>query len=186
MANIQRNGTFSVVPRIAGGEVAPEGLIAIGQVAKDYGLYTKITGLVFKYFWFPSPSPETCRHSVRVEAAPERLSVNTELTTSILYQWPAYRSLWRSEAGSSRHLGSPHCRGLREWTSVRQEFEDCQVLRRFHLVPLRCWRFGRTRDRPREPLPRSSQSSQVQGRSLGLCSRVRRGPIQGLWSHRHG
>lgn len=44
MANIQRNGTFSVVPRIAGGEVAPEGLIAIGQVAKEYGLYTKITG----------------------------------------------------------------------------------------------------------------------------------------------
>lgn len=44
MANIQRNGTFSVVPRIPGGEVAPEGLIVIGQVAKEYGLYTKITG----------------------------------------------------------------------------------------------------------------------------------------------
>lgn len=44
LANIQRNGTFSVVPRIAGGEVAPEGLILIGQVAKEYGLYTKITG----------------------------------------------------------------------------------------------------------------------------------------------
>ncbi|GAA5924803.1 hypothetical protein JCM10213_000447 [Rhodosporidiobolus nylandii] len=44
LANIQRNGTFSVVPRIAGGEVTPEGLIAIGQVAKKYGLYTKITG----------------------------------------------------------------------------------------------------------------------------------------------
>ncbi|GAA5872094.1 hypothetical protein JCM8547_003101 [Rhodosporidiobolus lusitaniae] len=44
LANIQRNGTFSVVPRIAGGEVTPEGLIVIGQVAKKYGLYTKITG----------------------------------------------------------------------------------------------------------------------------------------------
>ncbi|GAA5967842.1 hypothetical protein JCM11641_005783 [Rhodosporidiobolus odoratus] len=44
LANIQRNGTFSVVPRIAGGEVTPEGLIAIGQVGKKYGLYTKITG----------------------------------------------------------------------------------------------------------------------------------------------
>lgn len=44
LANIQRNGTFSVVPRIPGGEVAPEGLIVIGQVAKEYGLYTKITG----------------------------------------------------------------------------------------------------------------------------------------------
>ncbi|KAF6764112.1 nitrite reductase [Ephemerocybe angulata] len=44
LANIQRNGTFSVVPRIAAGEVSPDGLIAIGQVAKKYGLYTKITG----------------------------------------------------------------------------------------------------------------------------------------------
>ncbi|GAA5999895.1 hypothetical protein JCM10207_005960 [Rhodosporidiobolus poonsookiae] len=44
LANVQRNGTFSVVPRIAGGEVTPEGLIAIGKVAKKYGLYTKITG----------------------------------------------------------------------------------------------------------------------------------------------
>ncbi|KAJ6571761.1 NADPH nitrite reductase [Mycena capillaripes] len=44
LGNIQRNGTFSVIPRIAAGEVTPEGLIAIGQVAKRYGLYTKITG----------------------------------------------------------------------------------------------------------------------------------------------
>lgn len=44
LANIQRNGTFSVIPRISAGEVTPEGLIAIGQVAKKYGLYTKITG----------------------------------------------------------------------------------------------------------------------------------------------
>ncbi|SGY20621.1 BQ5605_C016g08108 [Microbotryum silenes-dioicae] len=44
LANIQRNGTFSVVPRMAGGEVTPEKLIALGQVAKEYGLYTKITG----------------------------------------------------------------------------------------------------------------------------------------------
>ncbi|KAF8189889.1 nitrite reductase [Mycena galopus ATCC 62051] len=44
LGNIQRNGTFSVIPRIAAGEVTPEGLIAIGQVAKKYGLYTKITG----------------------------------------------------------------------------------------------------------------------------------------------
>ncbi|KAJ3054884.1 hypothetical protein HK097_000460 [Rhizophlyctis rosea] len=44
LANIQRDGTFSVVPRIAGGEISPDGLIIIGQIAKDYGLYTKITG----------------------------------------------------------------------------------------------------------------------------------------------
>jgi len=44
MANIQKDGSYSVVPRMAGGEVTPDGLIAIGEVARDYGLYTKITG----------------------------------------------------------------------------------------------------------------------------------------------
>ncbi|WP_193611082.1 nitrite reductase large subunit NirB [Nocardioides lijunqiniae] len=44
LANIQRNGTYSVMPRIAGGEVTPEGLIVLGEVARDFGLYTKITG----------------------------------------------------------------------------------------------------------------------------------------------
>ncbi|HEY4395048.1 MAG TPA: nitrite reductase large subunit NirB [Polyangia bacterium] len=44
MANIQRDGTYSVVPRVAGGEITPAGLVAIGQIAGKYGLYTKITG----------------------------------------------------------------------------------------------------------------------------------------------
>ena len=44
LANIQKGGTYSVVPRIPGGEITPEKLIAIGQVAQKYGLYTKITG----------------------------------------------------------------------------------------------------------------------------------------------
>jgi nitrite reductase (NADH) large subunit len=44
MANLQKDGTYSVVPRIPGGEVTPEKLIVIGEVAKDFGLYTKITG----------------------------------------------------------------------------------------------------------------------------------------------
>lgn len=44
LANLQKNGTYSVVPRVAGGEITPEQLIAIGQVAKKYDLYTKITG----------------------------------------------------------------------------------------------------------------------------------------------
>jgi nitrite reductase (NADH) large subunit len=44
LANIQRGGTYSVVPRIAGGEISPEKLIVLGQVAQKYGLYTKITG----------------------------------------------------------------------------------------------------------------------------------------------
>ena len=44
LANIQRNGTYSVVPRIPGGEITPEKLIVIGEVARDFNLYTKITG----------------------------------------------------------------------------------------------------------------------------------------------
>ncbi|TAG32263.1 MAG: nitrite reductase large subunit [Sphingobacteriia bacterium] len=44
LANIQKGGTYSVVPRIPGGEITPEKLIAIGEVAKKYQLYTKITG----------------------------------------------------------------------------------------------------------------------------------------------
>ncbi|HEV2270124.1 MAG TPA: nitrite reductase large subunit NirB [Steroidobacteraceae bacterium] len=44
LANMQKDGTYSVVPRIPGGEVTPEKLIAIGEVARKFGLYTKITG----------------------------------------------------------------------------------------------------------------------------------------------
>ncbi len=44
LANMQRGGLYSVVPRIPGGEITPEKLIVIGQVAQKYGLYTKITG----------------------------------------------------------------------------------------------------------------------------------------------
>ncbi len=44
LANIQRDGTYSVVPRVPGGEITPDQLIALGQVAKKYRLYTKITG----------------------------------------------------------------------------------------------------------------------------------------------
>jgi nitrite reductase (NADH) large subunit len=44
MANMQKNGTYSIVPRIAGGEITPDKLITLGAVAKKYDLYTKITG----------------------------------------------------------------------------------------------------------------------------------------------
>ncbi|HEY5968771.1 MAG TPA: nitrite reductase large subunit NirB [Chitinophagaceae bacterium] len=44
LANIQKGGTYSIVPRIPGGEITPDKLIVIGQVAKKYNLYTKITG----------------------------------------------------------------------------------------------------------------------------------------------
>ena len=44
LANLQKNGSYSVVPRIPGGEITPEKLLVIAQVARRYGLYTKITG----------------------------------------------------------------------------------------------------------------------------------------------
>ena len=44
LANIQRDGSYSVVPRVPGGEIAPEQLIALGRTARKFGLYSKITG----------------------------------------------------------------------------------------------------------------------------------------------
>ena len=44
LANIQKGGSYSVVPRVPGGEITPDKLIAIGSIAKKYDLYTKITG----------------------------------------------------------------------------------------------------------------------------------------------
>ncbi|KAK1976982.1 nitrite reductase [Colletotrichum cereale] len=44
LGNIQRNGTYSVVPRVSAGEITPAKLVAIGSVAAKYNLYTKITG----------------------------------------------------------------------------------------------------------------------------------------------
>lgn len=44
LGNLQKDGTYSVVPRVAGGEITPEKLIVLGEVAKEFDLYTKITG----------------------------------------------------------------------------------------------------------------------------------------------
>jgi nitrite reductase (NADH) large subunit len=44
LANLQRDGTYSVVPRVPGGEITPEKLIVLGEVARDFDLYTKVTG----------------------------------------------------------------------------------------------------------------------------------------------
>ncbi len=44
LANTQKDGTYSVIPRIPGGEITPDKLIVLGEVAKEFGLYTKITG----------------------------------------------------------------------------------------------------------------------------------------------
>ena len=44
LANLQKDGTYSIVPRVPGGEITPDKLVVLGQVAKRHGLYTKITG----------------------------------------------------------------------------------------------------------------------------------------------
>ncbi len=44
LGNLQKDGSYSVVPRIAGGEITPDKLIALGEIAKRHDLYTKITG----------------------------------------------------------------------------------------------------------------------------------------------
>ncbi len=44
LANIQKDGTYSIVPRVPGGEITPAKLIVLGEVAQKYGLYTKFTG----------------------------------------------------------------------------------------------------------------------------------------------
>lgn len=44
LANIQKGGSYSIVPRVPGGEITPEKLIVLGEVAKKYDLYAKITG----------------------------------------------------------------------------------------------------------------------------------------------
>jgi len=44
LANLQKNGTYSIVPRVPGGEITPQKLIVLGEVAAKFGLYTKITG----------------------------------------------------------------------------------------------------------------------------------------------
>ena len=44
LANIQKDGTYSIVPRVAAGEITPQQLIRIGEIAQKYRLYTKITG----------------------------------------------------------------------------------------------------------------------------------------------
>lgn len=44
LANMQRGGLYSVIPRVPGGEITPDKLVVLGETAKRFGLYTKITG----------------------------------------------------------------------------------------------------------------------------------------------
>ncbi|MBW2421030.1 MAG: nitrite reductase small subunit NirD [Deltaproteobacteria bacterium] len=44
LANIQRGGSYSVVPRVPGGEITPQKLAVLARVAENYDLYCKFTG----------------------------------------------------------------------------------------------------------------------------------------------
>ncbi|HET9772030.1 MAG TPA: nitrite reductase large subunit NirB [Acidimicrobiia bacterium] len=44
LANMQKDGSYSIVPRVPGGEITPEKLIVLGEVAREFNLYSKITG----------------------------------------------------------------------------------------------------------------------------------------------
>jgi nitrite reductase (NADH) large subunit len=44
LANIQKDGSYSIVPRVPGGEITPRQLMTIGRIGEKYRLYTKITG----------------------------------------------------------------------------------------------------------------------------------------------
>jgi len=109
MANIQRNGTFSVVPRIAAGEITPEGLIAMGQVARKYNLYTKVRCVAI--------------YGICVR-------VNLGLVD---YGWSTDRYVWRDEGRFAGHMGGVEQRWVRERSGVWEESEDRQILRWHHL-----------------------------------------------------
>ena len=44
VTSLQKDGYYSIIPRIPGGEITSDQLIALGEVGKEFNLYTKITG----------------------------------------------------------------------------------------------------------------------------------------------
>ena len=119
MANIQRNGTFSVVPRMPAGEVSPAGLIAIGEVARDYGLYSKVTG---------GTSPRLSNSSISFLLFPNDRTTN--------------RSLWSAKSRPSRHLGTTQQRRFRVWIRLRKVAANRQELCRYFVVSIRSRRYA--------------------------------------------
>ncbi len=69
LANLQKNGSYSVVPRMPGGEVTAEQLIVIGEIARDFDLYTKITG--GQRIDMFAPASNSCRRSGGASSTPE-------------------------------------------------------------------------------------------------------------------
>lgn len=108
LANIQKNGTYSVVPRIPGGELTPDQLIVIGQVAKEYHLYTKITG-----------GQRVDLFGARVEELP---AIWEKLIAAGLESGHAYGKALRTVKSC---VGSTWCRfGVQDSTSLAIEIEN--------------------------------------------------------------
>lgn len=108
MANIQRNGTYSVVPRVPGGEITPEQLIAIGEVARDFKLYTKITG-----------GQRLDLFGARLEDLPK---IWARLTAAGLESGHAYAKAVRTVKSC---VGSTWCRfGVQDSTTLAIEIEN--------------------------------------------------------------
>lgn len=107
LANIQKNGTYSVVPRVPAGEITPEQLIVLGQVAKKYGLYTKITG-----------GQRIDLFGARVEQLPD---IWTELVAAGFESGHAYGKAMRTVKSC---VGSTWCRfGVQDSTALAVRVE---------------------------------------------------------------
>ena len=202
LANIQRNGTFSVVPRMAGGEVTPDGLIAVGQIAKKYGLYTKITGGqrvdmfgaqkadlpdIWEELIVRLPSPLLTLSLSPPPLLTLSLSPSPLLTLSLsasawLTPPPVPTTPRRRPLRTFPFVALPARVGrrLRNRIGVWQVASHGQELRRLDLVQVRGRGLGRPRHRPREPVPRCPLPSQVQGWRLGLREGVRRSAVKGV------
>ena len=128
MANIQRNGTFSVVPRVTGGEIQPDHLIVLGQVAKEYKLYSKV---------------RAC------DAVITSTSAHSNCTD---HRWTADRSFRSSEARPSSNMEKAQRRRYGIRISVRQITSYGQVLCRVHMVSVWHWRLCRPGHTARKPI----------------------------------
>ena len=108
LANIQRGGTYSVVPRIPGGEITPDKLIVIGEVAKKYNLYTKLTG-----------GQRVDLFGARLELLPQ---IWEELIEAGFESGHAYAKGMRTVKAC---VGTPWCRfGLQDSTSFAIRLEE--------------------------------------------------------------
>lgn len=145
LANIQRNGTFSVVPRIPGGEITADKLIAIGSVAKKYGLYCKITGAQ--------------RIDMFGAKKQDLLNIWTELVDAGMESGHAYAKALRAIKVRRRRMNAQDIANLK--------FPE---LCGNYVVSLWCWGQCWYGNSPRRAIQKYTCTTQVQGSSFWLCA----------------